>query len=380
MLGSLFIVVLCSALGTYFLLNQPRFGDSPQGERLDIIEKSPNYVGNEFNNLIPTPKFSKDTSTFAIIWKSLTEPKERLVPDKPLPAVKTDLKALDRAGDVVIWLGHSSYFIQLGGKRILLDPVLSDYAAPFRFFNKAFPGTSLYRAEDIPAIDYLLISHDHWDHLDYATVKALQNKVRHVVCPLGVGSYFEGWGYVADKIFEADWYEQISPTENFTIHVLPARHYSGRLFRQNRTLWAGFALESGSRRLFFSGDSGYGPHFAEIGRRFGRFDFVALDCGQYDDRWSYIHMTPEEAAIAASDLNADAFLPAHVGRFSIARHAWDDPFIRVAAASEDRHFKLLTPLIGEPVNLDNRMQRFTRWWQDLETDSAEIPVAVSSTQ
>ena len=148
----------------------------------------------------------------------------------------------------------------------------------------------------------------------------------------------------------------------FTVHVLPARHYSGRLLRQNKTLWAGFALESSTQRLFFSGDSGYGSHFAEIGRRFGDFDLVALDCGQYDDRWAYIHMTPEEAAQAARDLGARALIPAHVGRFTIANHPWDEPFKRLKEARHDKSYRLLTPRIGEPVASNDAPSQFSHWW------------------
>lgn len=330
----LLLILACSlALGACILLNQPKFSGSPEGARLEAVQNSVHYADEGFQNLIATPKFTKNVSTFSILRDDLLNPRERLIPDGPVPAMKTDLKNLEQSRDVVVWLGHSSYFIQLGGKRILLDPVFSDHAAPLSFLNRAFAGTNIYRAEDMPKIDALLISHDHWDHLNYPSVVALKDKVSHVVCPLGVGAYFEDWGYVAEKILEADWYEQVKLEDGFTIHVLPARHYSGRLLRQNQTLWAGFALESAARRLFFSGDSGYGPHFAEIGRRFGGFDFAALDCGQYDDRWAYIHMTPEEAVKAARDLNASMLLPSHVGRFSIARHAWDEPFIRIAAAS-----------------------------------------------
>ena len=362
MLGSLFIIILCFALGACMLLNQPRFGGSPEGERLVAIEKSPNYTAGEFKNLIPTPKFTKDVSTFSIIWNSLTEPKERLVPDRPIPTVKTSLRNLDRMANLVVWLGHSSFYIQLDGKRILIDPVFSDSAAPLSFFNKAFSGTTIYRAEDMPQIDYLLISHDHWDHLDYPTVMALKSQVSHVVVPLGVGTYFEHWGYGAEKIHEADWYEIVNLEDGLTIHLLPARHYSGRLLRQNRTLWAGFTLESAAHRLFFSGDSGYGPHFGEIGRKFGGFDFAALDAGQYDERWANIHMTPEEAVMAAKDLNASRLLPAHVGRFSIARHAWDEPFIRIVAASAGDQPGLLTPMIGEPMVLNEIVLKFPCWW------------------
>ena len=363
MLSSLFAVFFCFVLGACIYLNQPKFGETPEGARLDAIQNSANYVDGGFKNLIETPKFTKNVSTFSIIRHDLLNPRERLVPDAPIPSLKTDLKDLERMHDVVIWLGHSSYFIQLGGKRILLDPVFSDHAAPLSFLNKAFAGTNIYHVEDMPEIDYLLISHDHWDHLDYATVVALKDKVHHVVVPLGVGAYLESWGYAPEKIFDADWNEKVDLEDGVTIHVLPARHYSGRLLRQNKTLWAGFVLVSSERKLFFSGDSGYGPHFAEIGRKFGAFDFVALDAGQYDERWAYIHMTPEEAVNAANDLNAAALLPSHVGRFCIARHAWDEPFIRIASANNGEKLQLLTPVIGEAVKLNKRRQKFIHWWE-----------------
>ncbi len=369
MLNGLLVLALCFVIAVIVLLRQPKFGGSPKGERLVSIERSVNYHNDEFKNLIATPKFSQDVSLFSILWNDMRYPAQRLVPEQPLPATKTDLTAIDLSEDIVLWFGHSSYYIQLGGKRILIDPVFSSYAAPFWFLNRAFTGTSIYQAEDIPPIDYLLITHDHWDHLDYPSVTALKDKVRHVVCPLGIGSYLEDWGFAPDRIHEADWYEQLSSEDDLEIHVLPARHYSGRMLRQNKTLWAGFALISDERRLFFSGDSGYGPHFAEIGRKFGPFDLVALDCGQYNDRWAYIHMTPEEAVSAAVDLHAEALLPAHVGRFSISRHAWDDPFVRVSAASEGTGFKLLTPVIGEPVRLNDRQQQNTRWWESFESET-----------
>ena len=144
--------------------------------------------------------------------------------------------------------------------------------------------------------------------------------------------------------------------------MLPARHYSGRLFKKNKTLWAGFALETADRRIFFSGDTGYGPHFSEIGEAFGGFDRVLLDCGQYDPRWSYIHMTPEEASQAARDLGAEALIPAHVGRFTIANHPWDEPFKRLTEASRNKPYRLLTPKIGEPVMPADNPSLFSRWW------------------
>lgn len=263
----------------------------------------------------------------------------------------------------MVWLGHSSWFIQVGSKRILIDSVFSDYAAPFSFLNKAFNGTSIFKAVDMPAIDCLLISHDHWDHLDYSTVMALKSKVKRVICPLGIGAYFEYWGYQKEKISEGDWHDRIALGKDCTVHVLPARHYSGRLFKENRTLWAGFSIQTPDLRIFFSGDSGYGPHFSEIGETFHGFDLALLDCGQYDPRWAYIHMTPEEAARAAKDLGARALIPVHAGRLAIANHRWDEPFKRLAKASQHTSYRLLTPRIGEPVALDNGPSRFSNLWE-----------------
>ena len=302
--------------------------------------------------------------------------KDRLVPTSPIPSVKTDLQSLDRNMDVVVWLGHSSYFIQLGGKRILIDPVFSASAGPVPHVNKAFDGTNPYTAEDVPEIDYLLITHDHWDHLDYSTVTALRAKTKTVVCGLGVGAHLERWGYDKEKIHEADWFSVLESGDGFAIHVLPARHYSGRLLTRNKTLWAGYAITTAKRRIFVSGDSGYGPHFADIGLRFGGFDLVVLDTGQYDEQWPYIHMTPEEAAQAAQDLQANALLPGHVGKFSLARHSWDAPFRRITAASEGRSYRLLTPMIGSPIVLDDRQQRFSRWWEDLAARSLSNPAGL----
>jgi L-ascorbate metabolism protein UlaG (beta-lactamase superfamily) len=330
---------------------------------LALIERSPHYRDGRFQNLIPTPVLSEDDSVVSALFSSLTARGERLRPAAPLPARKTDLRALDRRLDLVVWFGHSSCFVQLAGKRLLIDPVFGDYAAPIPYVNRTFTGTDVYTAGDMPDIDCLLITHDHWDHLDHASALALEPKTRLAVTPLGVGTYLEQWGYAREKIREADWFEPIRVQADLTIHALPARHFSGRLLIRNRTQWAGFAVETPGRRVVFSGDSGYGPHFAEIGRRFGGFDLAVLDCGQYDRRWAYVHMTPEEAAQAAVDLRARALLPAHVGRFCLAKHPWDEPFERIAAASDGKTFRLATPAIGQPVPLDGSAWSFGRWWK-----------------
>lgn len=306
--------------------------------------------------------FTDGASFTAVLLGNLFSQAEGRRPDHPIPAVKTDLKALDVQRNAVVWLGHSSYFVQLGGRRLLIDPVFSSYAAPAPVSNREFPGTGIYTAEDMPPIDYLLITHDHWDHLDWASVTALQGKVKNVITALGVGSHLRYWGYPADHVHEGDWFDAIALEPGFVVHVVPARHFSGRLLTRSKTLWAGFVLESSGKRLLFGGDSGYGPHIAAIAAKFPSFDLVSLDSGQYDRRWVYLHMTPEQTADATEQLHAKALLPAHIGRFAMGVHPWDEPFKRIAVASEGRSFELVTPRIGEPVWIDGAHASFSRWW------------------
>ncbi|QEI08205.1 MBL fold metallo-hydrolase [Pigmentiphaga aceris] len=366
--AGLSILGLAAALvvGGFAYLQHPKFGSLPSGARLQAIERSPNYRDGIFQNLSDTPMRTQESRGFAAnLWSMLVDRNPNLKPPVPLPATRVDLKALALQDDVVVWLGHSSYYVQLGGKKILIDPVFSISAAPIAWANDAFAGSTPYTADDMPAVDYLLITHDHWDHLDYPSIKALLPKVGQVVTGLGMGQYFEQWGYPLDRVLERDWNSSVGEADSLRVHVLPARHYSGRMLTRHKTLWVAFALESPQRKLFFSGDSGYGPHFREIGERFGGFDLVALDSGQYDRRWANIHMFPEQAAQAAEDLRTKALLPAHIGRFSIAAHDWDEPFKRITAAANGRPYRLLTPGIGAPVRVGDETQSFSPWWSKL---------------
>lgn len=361
----LLITLLISVLvvsGCVFL-QQDKFGRLPEGERLDRISQSPNYEGGTFQNQVPIVRVVDGGGGLGLWLKFLMRNDDSLTPPAAMPTVKTDLKGMDPNKDAVIWLGHSSYFIRMGGRTILIDPVFSPYASPIFLSTRAFDGTNLYAAEDMPEIDYLLISHDHWDHLDYDTVTALRPKIRNVVTGLGVGEHFARWGFPAERVHEADWDEAVRLEDGIAIHVLTARHFSGRLFDRNRTLWVSFAIETPSRRIYYSGDSGYGPHFKAIGERFGSFDFVMLDSGQYNEAWQHVHMNPEQSAQAAEDLNARAALPSHAGRFNIAYHSWDDPFIRFTEASRTKPYRTVTPRIGEVVDLTGGEQTFTRWWE-----------------
>ncbi|NDL64931.1 MBL fold metallo-hydrolase [Acerihabitans arboris] len=359
-----FMMLLGSASGISSLFSRPEFGKLPAGQRLERIKASPNYADGAFRNQLATTLFSDGAGHFSVLWEFMFGGHRRVKPAGALPVVKTNLKALNRDQDVVIWLGHSSYFMQLGGHRILIDPIFSAYAAPFSFLNRAFKGDYPYSAADMPGIDYLIISHDHWDHLDYPTLAALKPKITAILCPLGVGAHLEYWGFAPDIIHESDWGQKWTFSPGLTVHVLPARHFSGRGLTSNKTLWASFMLETPLRRIFYSGDSGYGPHFARIGDMFGEVDLAIMENGQYDKSWKYIHMLPEQVAQAATELGAKSLLPAHSGRFSMSNHAWDDPYRRLAAASADKPYKLLTPEIGEVVVVGNAGQIFNAWWEN----------------
>lgn len=363
MAKKMLIVLVCLIVGSCLYLQHPKFGTLPAGDRLAIVQRSPNYIDGKFQNLIPTTIVVDESSWWEELREDLWGHGERLTPTTAIPTTKTDLKTLERSADVVIWLGHSSYFMQLGGKRILIDPVFSAYASPVSFVNQAFPGTNPYISDDMPDIDYLLISHDHWDHLDYPSIIGLKPKIKNVVCGLGVGSYFEQWGFAATTIYEADWFTKLQFDDDFIIHVLPARHFSGRLFSENKTLWVGFAVISPERSVFYSGDSGYGSHFKTIGQMFKGFDLAILENGQYDERWPNVHMLPEEVVKAAEDLATKALLPAHAGKFAMAAHPWDEPFKRITAASKNKQFHLLTPMIGELVEVKPQQQIFSPWWE-----------------
>ena len=251
----------------------------------------------------------------------------------------------------MVWFGHSSYLIQTGGKRILVDPVFC-IASPVSFVNKPFKGTELYTPDDMPDIDYLVISHDHWDHLDYNTVKKLQDRIGAVICPLGVGEHFEYWGFDKERIVELDWNEDARLAPGFMIHCLPARHFSGRGLTANQSLWASFLLEAPSQKIYIGGDGGYDTHYAEIGNRFPDIDLAILENGQYDKEWSLIHLMPQYMAQTARDLKAKKVLTVHHSKYALAKHRWDEPLKNAEEMKNKDYLNVLIPEIGEVVTLE----------------------------
>lgn len=294
-------------------MNRPEFGRAPRGERLERIRRSPNYRDGAFRNRHATPQLTSGKGWWATMYDFLFERKERNRPDHALPAVKTDLKALDPKENLLVWFGHSSYLIQVDRLRILVDPVF-ETASPVPFFNRPFEGTVLYKPEDMPGIDLLVITHDHWDHLDYGTVTKLRDRTGRVVCPLGVGEYFEYWGF-------------------------------------------------DPQRIFLGGDGGYDTHFADVAREFPNLDVAVLEDGQYSEDWRYIHMLPADLKRAVEDLGARRVFPVHNSKYALARHPWDEPLNNAAAlAAENPEAGIVLPRIGEPVRLDRSDTLPGRWW------------------
>lgn len=362
---SILIIVAVLVVATVLFMQGTQFGSQPKGERLKRVEKSPNYKEGKFQNLSVTPDLAEGVSYYTVMKEFFFNKDKRNAPKDTLPSKKTDLLHLDPKENIIVWFGHSSYFMQVDGKKILVDPVFSGHASPLSFTTKSFAGSDVYTVDDFPEIDYLFISHDHWDHLDYKTILQLKPKVKKVVTGLGTGEHFERWGYNMAIVKEGDWYDSFTLDDGFTATVTPARHFSGRSFTRNKAIWASFVLQTPTMNIFLGGDSGYDYHFKEIGRKFGPFDLAILECGQYNEYWKYIHMMPEEVVKAAQDLNAEKLMPVHWAKFSLGLHPWDESIIRVTAEAKKQNMPVVTPMIGEKANL-NSNDAFPEWWRGLE--------------
>ena len=351
---------------TFLYMKQDKFGAKPTGARLERMSVSNNFDDGKFINQIPTPDLTEGYSMWGVMYNQFFKSHLGTRPKQPIPSAKTPLSDLNPEQNILVWFGHSSLFMQVDGIRILVDPVFSGNASPVPGTVKAYPGTDRYTVEDLPDIDVLMISHDHYDHLDYSTILKLQEKTRTVVCGLGVGAHFEKWGYSEQQIKERDWYQKVTILDSLMIHILPARHFSGRGMSAKNTLWASYLIETPDQKIYVGGDSGYGPHFKEIGELHGPIDLAFLDNGQYNDAWREIHLHPEEVIQATKDLRAERLFPVHSSKFTLAVHAWDEPLMRISALAEQASVQLVTPIIGEPVELDALSESYPKWWEGVE--------------
>lgn len=357
-------VLIAFVLAFSLFMQHPKFGETATGARLARIQKSPNFSDGKFQNQSFTPDLAEDVTYLSLIKEAFFQRSKRNRSKAVLPSKRVSLSTLNPEKDVLVWFGHSSYFMQIDGKTMLVDPVFSGSASPFSFMVKSFEGSDVYTPDDFPEIDYLFITHDHWDHLDYKTVLKLKPKVGKIITSLGTGATLEHWEFSPEQIIEKDWNESAILDSGFQVTATPGRHFSGRGFKRNQAIWASFVLQTPSKKIFIGGDSGYDTHFAKIGAEHGPFDLALLECGQYNHSWKYIHMLPEETVQAAIDLKTKTFMPVHWGKFALALHAWDEPIERVTKEAHRLNVPIVHPMIGETFDLD-QIEPTAEWWKGM---------------
>ncbi len=364
-MSALIIVLGLIVLIHLFISYYPPLGKKPSKERLSNFEQSENFSHKrKFVNLIPTVMENSLKETVSILIDFIKgNPNGR--PKSVIPIEKLEITDFPKDNQPKItWFGHSAFLLELDQKRLLIDPMFGKAPSPFPIFGiKRYSKDLPFKMEDLPPIDIVLISHDHYDHLDYGTIKKIKDKVKQFIVPLGVGSHLEKWGVNPAIIKELDWWDELE-FAGLKFAAAPARHFSGRgLTDRDATLWCSWVIKSELFNIFFSGDSGYGPHFKEIGAKYGPFDLTLMECGQYDRRWEAIHMTPEETVQAQLDVKGKMLIPIHWGAFTLALHDWTDPIDRVTKAAQKESLAISTPRIGETVYIGSKDYPRNMWWK-----------------
>ena len=359
----IYILVTLSIFVVAFINLSPQFGTNPTQDQKRLYANYSNYKNGEFQNAeefvmmtgdMPLSEFFKSDSN--------------RIPNKDLIHESIDLESFVDAEDHKIkisWIGHSAFILNIDGNILLLDPMLGQYAAPVPLPSlKRYSSKIAFSIDDIDIIDAVIFSHDHYDHLDYSTVKQIKNKVKMFFVPYGVANHLKGWGVRQESIIELNWDESAN-FNGIEIVCLPARHFSGRgPLNRNSTLWCSWAIKSEYGKIYFSGDSGYGKHFKAIGEMHGPFDLSFLDCGQYNVAWKYSHMIPEEAVRASKDLVSDFFMPIHWGAFTLSTHPWEEPINRALNHAKKTNQNIVAPKLGQIIFLDDLDNNNIDWWNN----------------
>ncbi len=336
-------------------------------DRQERIRRSPNFRDGTFRNPIEAPMMVPARALDAL--REFLRGRKRTRPPGPLPtvALRRESFADPPPGDVrVCWLGHSTVLVEMEGARLLFDPVWAERSSPSPFLGPSrFQPVPLPR-DQLPDLDAVVISHDHYDHLDRDLIRGLAAARPRLpfYVPLGVGTHLEAWGIAEARIREMDWWEEaVLPGSRIRLAAAPACHFSGRtILDRNRTLWASWAAVGAEHRVYFGGDGGYHPGFAEIGRRLGPFDLTMLEIGAFHPSWASIHLGPEKALTAHRDLSGRLLLPIHWGTFNLAVHAWDEPIETLFSEAGPGGVDLLLPRIGELARLGEPPPR-AAWWR-----------------
>ena len=370
------IVVLGCAAGLLVTVDSwTAFGRKSRGDRLLVLEASPQYVGSRFENPLPTV----EPDSLPLLWRWLFEKEVHQFPSEEIPIVhrrKAEFATISENLRVT-WFGHSTLLVEMDGHRLLIDPMWGPRASPSRVFGVNRFHEPPLPLGDLPSVDAVILSHDHYDHLDEPTIKALEQRTKRFITPLGVGSHLEYWGVPKEKITELDWWQSTVVGE-IQLVCTPARHFSGRFLNDhNATLWAGWALLGRESRIFFSGDSALHPTFKEIGERLGPFDLTFMEVGAYNQDWPDSHMGPEQAVEAHRQVGGRLLLPVHWGTFDLAFHSWVEPMERLLVAAERAHVSVVTLKPGESLD-PAQPPPIERWWPNLPWQNAEEMPIVSS--
>ena len=359
--GILILVLAAAALAAAvlaFLYLWPSVGRMPdRAERAELERSSMHYYDGQFHN---------ENEVRTMIGKtdpSSDRKKPRSVLRAETPALLTEQQPDSLS---YTWFGHSSFLLRLGAVNILADPVFSERSSPVSFAGPRRFSELPIEAEELPEIDVLFISHDHYDHLDCRTIRAIHDRVGAFIVPLGIDSILRGWGVEAEKIHALDWWES-EEICGMTFTLTPSQHFSGRNpLKSNSTLWGGLYIDSGQHRVYYTGDGGYYGVFTEVHSRLGAPELMIAECGQYDSAWAKIHMMPEETVQAGIDAGAEWLIPVHWGSFCICNHAWDDSIRRVTVAAETAGMRLASPEIGQTVEINDLPACTQRWWEAYE--------------
>ncbi|WP_397355711.1 MBL fold metallo-hydrolase [Paenibacillus sp. N3.4] len=355
------ILLVLVLLILLFLRFYPVFGRKPSESAAQGFKRSSQYDDGKFANPVPARmdmSFKTTVSMLIDFIKGIpnSRPKEQLAMDFPFLGNDQETK--------ITWFGHSASLLTIEGKTLLLDPMFGRAPSPFPGIGKGrYSGGLPFSISQLPEIDAVILSHDHYDHLDYGSIQQLKHKVNRFLVPLGVGSHLVRWGVSPDRIEEHDWWDEFV-FEGLTMACTPANHFSGRsLTDRGATLWCSWVIKGNYSSIFFSGDSGYASHFKKIGDQYGPFDLTLMECGQYDIRWADIHMIPEETVQAHLDVKGKLLIPIHWGAFTLAMHDWRDPVERAIKAAEAKQVQIATPKIGQTVSVHASQYPRSAWWR-----------------
>jgi L-ascorbate metabolism protein UlaG (beta-lactamase superfamily) len=364
MIELLVVVTLFVVIVLLFLNYYPSLGGNPSKRQVENFKTFKNYHKGRFQNQTET-KMSMSFSSLLSMVKDLFVSNPNRSPKHPFPVSQIDWEKIYGTEDSITWFGHSTFLVSVDGKKILFDPIFSHISSPVSFVgSKRYSQDIFYLIDGLPKIDAVVISHDHYDHMDHQTVIQLKEKTSHFFVPCGVGAHLEKWGISDVNFTELNWWDELE-WNGLKIVATPSRHFSGRgLFNRDTTLWSSWIIESEGTKIFFSGDGGYGQHFKEIGEKFGPFDLTLIEGGQYDERWGSIHMFPEQSVQAHLDLKGKTMVLMHWGAFTLAYHSWTDPIERAIVASKENAVELFIPSLCETESIPTNTHFSNQWWKE----------------